>query len=69
MKLGNKEISALTDQELIAAYNNCGQVEKQRDEASKHEKFKKMEFPPPNPAYIKLKEAIVEEMNKRKLLK
>lgn len=40
-------------------------AEKRREEASKHSKFDKMEFPPPNPAFLKLK-AEVEEIIRKK---
>lgn len=36
-----------------------------RDKASKHPKFDKMEFPPVNPEFLKLKEAIEVEIRKK----
>ena len=70
--LANKKPSDLDDWTLLAAWDNCGQVMKQRDIASKHPKFndgpKRMEFPPPNPAFIEMMNSIEEEMKKRKLL-
>lgn len=68
MKYGIKEISELDDWTLTAAYDKCGQADKQRDEASKHEKFNKMEFPPINPQFTAMKNEIITEMKKRKLI-
>lgn len=36
-----------------------------REEASKHPKFKKMKFPPPNPAFLELKSAVEAEIRKK----
>ena len=36
-----------------------------REEAAKHDKFKKMEFPPPNPAFLELKNEIELEIKNR----
>lgn len=36
-----------------------------REKASKHPKFDKMEFPPVNPEFLKLKEAVEEEIRKK----
>ena len=70
--LNNKKPSDLDDWTLIAAWDNCGQVLKQRAEASKHPKFnngpKRMEFPPPNPAFIEMMNEIEKEMKKRKII-
>lgn len=72
MKFGNKEISDLDDWSLIEANIQCGQTMAKRAEASKHEKFndgpKRMEFPPPNPAFIQMMNEIETEMKKRKLM-
>jgi hypothetical protein len=78
MKYGDKEISELDDRVLIAAHHNCGQAQKLRDNASKHEKFnkdgwgtgnkKKLQFPPPNPNFTQMKNEIEAEMKKRKLI-
>lgn len=40
-------------------------AEAKREEASKHSKFEKMEFPSPNPEFLKLKDAIEEEIRNR----
>lgn len=40
-------------------------AEDKRDKASKHPKFEKMEFPPPNPEFLKLKSAIENEIRKK----
>lgn len=40
-------------------------AEAKREAASKHEKFKKMKFPPINPEFLKLKEAVELEIRKK----
>ncbi len=67
MKFNNKEISELEDSILLAARDQCGQILIDRVEAGKHEKFKKMPFPPPNPKFIEMKNEIENEIKKRKL--
>ena len=52
--LNNKKPEELDDWTLVMAYEKCGQVIAQRDKARLHDKFKKMEFPPPNPAFIEM---------------
>ena len=70
--LANKKPSELDDWTLIDAWSKCGQVMARRDEASKHPKFndgpKRMAFPPPNLAFIKMMNEIETEMKKRKLI-
>jgi hypothetical protein len=70
--LGDKKPSELDDWTLTLAWEKCGQVMAQREKTSKHPKFndgpKRMEFPPPNPAFIEIMNSIEEEMKKRKLL-
>lgn len=66
--LGNKKVSELTDEQLKAVYANCGQVEKKRVEAAKHDKFNKIQFPQINPNFIKLKNDLKSELEKRKLI-
>lgn len=72
MKYHLTEVSELDDWTLTIAYENCNKAEKQREEASKHPKFnvgnKRMEFPPVNPEFIKLKNEIIDEMKKRELI-
>lgn len=73
MKFGTKEISELTNEELADADRQCKDAFAKREIASQHEKFnvdgtkKKMEFPPPNPAFIKLQTEIEDEIKKRNL--
>ena len=57
-----KPLSEFTLQELKDTLAHFDVVLAKRDEASKHEKFKKMPFPPPGAAFLKLKEAIEEEI-------
>ena len=66
--LNGKKASDLDDWALLEAFNHCGQILKERDEARKHDKFKKMEFPPPNTAFIEMMNSIELELKKRKLL-
>lgn len=73
-----KEIKDLSDMELVQAHNTCVVQEHSRLEASQHEKFNKdrtingkkilkMEFPPINENFLKLKQALETEINKRGL--
>ncbi len=66
--LADKKPSELDDWTLMDAWNKCGQVMAQREKARSHDKFKKMEFPPPNPKFIEIMNSIEDEMKKRKLL-
>lgn len=67
-----KPLSEFTDWELEQCNYEFAQAEAERENASKHHKFDKinnkkaMDFPPPNPQYLKLKEAINLEFEKRK---
>ena len=66
--LGNKKPSEIDDTSLLAAYAHCEQLIAQRNEASKHDKFKSMSFPPPNPTFITMMNNIESELRNRKLL-
>ena len=66
--LGNKKPSELDDWTLLAVHDQCGQQLVKRNEARLHEKFKKMPFPPPNPAFIEMINSIELELKKRNLL-
>lgn len=48
--------------EILMSFKSA---EDKRKAASKHEKFKKMEFPPINPEFLKLKSAIELEIRKK----
>lgn len=76
MKYLNKELSDYTLPELELIWLGLNQAEAQREEASQHPKFnmdrtlgnkvvKKLDFPPPNPAFVELKSAIAEEIRKK----
>ena len=73
MKIGNKEISELTDEEVILNYNSCLLAEANRAEASKNVKFDKNNqknvgsLPASNPAFVERKEVLLAEIQKRKL--
>jgi len=57
--------------DLGIIYKSLVEAEKKREEASKHHKFDKknnkkaMDFPPPNPNFLKLKNAIELEIRKK----
>lgn len=65
MKIGQTEISALADTQLVANYNHIVGIETKRLEASLHKKFKNMEFPPAN---TELKDALINEIKKRNIV-
>lgn len=73
MKIGTKEISELSDSEIIANFKNCLDVEEKRRQAATHNKFNKANeknvgpLPSSNPAFLNLKEALQNEITKRKL--
>lgn len=74
MQYNNRDIDQLLDTELIQICKSVNETLAKRNAASKHDKFnknigtkKKMEFPPINPEYLKLKNALFDELNKRKL--
>jgi hypothetical protein len=71
-----KPLSAYSSWDLIVIDRSLKDAELRREEASKHPKFNvdseannkkvpKMQFPPPNPEFLKLKIAIEEEIRKR----
>jgi hypothetical protein len=73
MKYGTKEISDYSLWELQQIQARLKNADDKREEASQHPKFNvvreiggknipKMEFPPPNPEFLKLKLAIEEEI-------
>lgn len=66
MKYQGKDLSDHTLPELEIIWLDLLAAENKREEASKHEKFKNMEFPPPNPKFLELKLAIEEEIRKKK---
>ena len=66
-----KPLDQLLDFEILQVYENFINLEKKREEAKKHPKFndpkKKLFLPEPNQNYKSLKEAILNEMNKRNI--
>lgn len=71
-----KPLSAYSEWELIVIDRGIKDAELRREEASKHPKFNvdsevnnkkipKMQFPPHNPEFLKLKIAIEQEIRKR----
>lgn len=70
-KYGGKDISTYSLWELGDFLKRIEEAEDKREAASKHKKFDKannkqaMEFPPPNPEYLKIKNAIIEEIRKK----
>lgn len=76
MKYGGKELSEYSLWDLHLIEKNIKEAEDKREKASKHIKFNadreqngkkvsKMEFPPINPEFLKLKEALEAEIRKR----
>lgn len=63
MKYLGKELSEYSLQELTNILNHLNEQLASRAEASLHEKFKKMEFPPVNPEFTKLKNEIEKVIN------
>jgi len=61
-----KALSSYDVWALSAILQSLKDAEAKREEARSHDKFKKMAFPPPNPEFVKLKNAIEEEIRKRK---
>lgn len=67
-----KPLEDFSDWELSLSVYEFLEAEKKREEASQHHKFDKvknkkaMDFPSINPEYLKLKSAIIEEIEKRK---
>ena len=78
MQWQGRAINSLNDLELVQAYNTCLEQEARRTEAANHSKFTQgfehaitkrkvpaMNFPPPNPYFIQVKEALKIEIDKR----
>ncbi len=63
-----KDLADFSEWELELAMKEFIDAEDKRAQASQHEKFGegKMEFPPPNPEYLKLKSEIEKEIESRK---
>lgn len=66
MKYNGKELSDFSSDQLSAILKHMQDAEAKREEVRSHEKFKKMEFPPINPEFLKIKIAIEEEIRNRK---
>lgn len=72
MKHAGRDIADLELPQLEAILNGLQIAESQREKARLHHKFDKvsnkkaLEFPPINPNFLKLKNAIVEEIKNRK---
>jgi hypothetical protein len=69
MKYDHREISELSNDELIEACKRNLDALDKRDEAAKHQKFKNMPLPPVNPEFLKLIEALKAELESRGLSK
>ena len=78
MQYAGKDITLFWDNELLNIYHSLCKQENDRAIAGQNDKFnrdrmengkliKKMNFAPPNPNFIALKEAIKNEIKKRKL--
>ena len=71
MIYNGKKLSDYNLWELEAINTTLKDAEARREEASKHEKFtridgKAMEFPPPNPNFLILKSEIEQEIERKK---
>lgn len=60
-----KPISSYSLWELGHIERSLKEAEVRREEASKHPKFNTLKFPAPNPEFLKLKNAIAEEIRKK----
>jgi len=73
MLIAGKEISELTDEQLIANFKNFETSDAKRKEASSHIKFDPNNdksvgaMPSSNPAYLELKDAFLTEIKKRNI--
>lgn len=67
MKYDHRDISELSDDELLSAYWDILKALEKREEAAKHRKFANMPFPPANPESLKLKDALKVELQNRKI--
>lgn len=60
-----KDLSSLSLWDLGKIETSLKEALAKREEASKHPKFEKMKFPPPNPNFLNLKVAVEEEIRKK----
>lgn len=69
LSYGGKPISQYSLWELGQYLKNIENAEDKREAASKHKKFndpnKKLVLPEPNPKYLEIKNAIIEEIRKK----
>jgi len=65
-KYCGKALSEYSLWDLQGIKTSLEAAETKRNEAASHEKFNKMEFPPPNPNFLILKSKIEEEIASRK---
>jgi hypothetical protein len=61
----HKPLSAYNLWALMSIKKSLDDALLRREEASRHPKFAKMSLPPPNPEFVKLKNAIEEEIRKQ----
>ena len=60
-----KPLSSYDVWALGAILKSMNDVLAKREEARSHKKFEKMDFPPPNPEFLKLKNAVEEAIRKK----
>lgn len=65
MNYNGKPLSEYSLWDLGKIETTLKEAEAKREEAKKHPKFEKMEFPPPNPEFLKLKSAVEQEIRKK----
>lgn len=65
MTYQGRELATFSLDELRAILTHMDGLLEAREKARTNPKFEKMDFPPPNPEFINMKNAIVEEIGKR----
>jgi len=65
VKFGDKPLTEMTLWELGELEKAMNVTLAKREEASKHPKFGMMNFPPPNPLFLEMKNAVELEIKKR----
>lgn len=65
MHYQGKDLSSLSLWDLGKIETSLKEALAKREEASKHPKFEKMKFPPPNPNFLNLMQAVEEEIRKK----
>lgn len=67
MKFDHRDISEISDAELLSAYSDMQKALEKREQAAKHRKFANMPFPPINFEFLDWKKALEVEISKRNI--